>query len=174
MYRAGLFFIFIAMLSSASKAFSTPARALIQNRARPSIVSRFMSTEGSGETIVDICKGKIMKALETDEVTVTGELEKVIFIKCWVTLSSTKYLHWRVLISNIPKVHMMIQMDPIFLWLWLVKSLKEREQFKDNKWFTRHSGMSWKDLTLQYMPLMQWFVKLQQKCELNCFDILIK
>lgn len=94
MYRAGLFFIFIAMLSSASKAFSTPARALIQNRARSSIVSRFMSTEGSEETIVDICKGKIMKALETDEVTVTGELQKIIFTgKFWLSLNPTNFIH---------------------------------------------------------------------------------
>ena len=99
MYRTGLFFIFIAMLSSASKAFSTPARALIQNRARSSIVSRFMSTEGSEETIVDICKGKIMKALETDEVTVTGEF--VIFTgKMLVDFKLPKIFHWRVLISN--------------------------------------------------------------------------
>ncbi|GFH43688.1 hypothetical protein CTEN210_00161 [Chaetoceros tenuissimus] len=79
------------MLSSASKAFSTPARALIQNRARSSIVSRFMSTEGSGETIVDICKGKIMKALETDEVTVTGAYDDPNGSHISVTVVSEKF-----------------------------------------------------------------------------------
>ena len=64
-----------SMLTSAARAFSVPARALTQ-RTLPSVtfgVRSMSSTTGESETsIVDICKEKIVKALETDDVTVTG------------------------------------------------------------------------------------------------------
>mmetsp|Transcript_25174 Transcript_25174/g.38449 ORF Transcript_25174/g.38449 Transcript_25174/m.38449 type:complete len:133 (-) Transcript_25174:1093-1491(-) len=75
MFRLGLYLIVaITMFSSVCRAFSTPAVARGMNRmAKPSFIARSMSTTGEAETsIVDVCKGKISKALETDDVTVTG------------------------------------------------------------------------------------------------------
>mmetsp|Transcript_19637 Transcript_19637/g.28986 ORF Transcript_19637/g.28986 Transcript_19637/m.28986 type:complete len:134 (-) Transcript_19637:147-548(-) len=76
MYRNGIYLLFtIAMLSSAARAFSTPARSLATNRSVKSIsfLVRSMSTTEEGDTsIVDRCKDKIMKHLDTEDVTVTG------------------------------------------------------------------------------------------------------
>jgi len=79
MFRLGLYLIVaITMFSSVCRAFSTPAVARGMNRmAKPSFIARSMSTTGEAETsIVDVCKGKISKALETDDVTVTGKRSK--------------------------------------------------------------------------------------------------
>lgn len=78
MYRNGIHLLFtIAMLSSAARAFSTPARSLAINRSvkSTSFFVRSMSTTEEGEnSIVDRCKDKIVKALGTEDVTVTGVL----------------------------------------------------------------------------------------------------
>jgi len=63
---------------SAARAFSTPCRAMANRgfsaKLKPaSFVARSMSTtEGDETSIVDTCKEKIVKALETDDVKVTG------------------------------------------------------------------------------------------------------
>lgn len=73
MHRNGI--LIFAMLTSAARAFSFPARALAHKSVIPnkSFFVRSMSSSGGSETsIVDICKDKISKALGTEEVTVTG------------------------------------------------------------------------------------------------------
>ena len=73
MHRNGI--LIFAMLTSAARAFSFPARSLAHKSVIPnkSFFVRSMSSSGGSETsIVDICKDKISKALGTEEVTVTG------------------------------------------------------------------------------------------------------
>ena len=66
------------MLSSTVRAFTSTSRlsnSLIQKSKKFHAVhatSRFMSTADGETSVVDTCKDKIMKALETDDVTVTG------------------------------------------------------------------------------------------------------
>lgn len=69
--------LIFAMLSSAVKSFSVPPRAIFRksNICNKVYFVRSMSSYGGSETsIVDVCKEKISKALETDDVTVTGKL----------------------------------------------------------------------------------------------------
>ena len=80
-----LILLVLAMLSSVVVAFTSHAKSGIVTRAnvvtRPVFV-RFLSTGANeGEaTIVDICKKKIMNALETNDVIVTGVCKAVFFV----------------------------------------------------------------------------------------------
>ena len=70
--------LLVTMLSSAARAFSSTSRfghSFLRKsktcNTHP-LVTRFMSTTDGEASIVDTCKEKLMKALETDDVTVTG------------------------------------------------------------------------------------------------------
>ena len=70
--------LLVIMLSSTVRAFTSTSRlsnSLLKKSKKFNAVhvtSRFMSTTDGETSIVDTCKAKIMKALETDDVTVTG------------------------------------------------------------------------------------------------------
>jgi hypothetical protein len=67
-------FLIITMFSAAARAFLlTSARP---NASRlPYVVARGMSSSGGADTsIVDVCKQKIVDALETEKVEVTGNV----------------------------------------------------------------------------------------------------
>ena len=71
----------VIMISASVRAFTTRSPAFTGLKSRigtPSqiLVTRSMSTPESpdgGPSIVDVCKGKISKLLETDDVKVTGK-----------------------------------------------------------------------------------------------------
>ena len=67
--------LLVIMISASVRAFSTKAPAAFSRLASSQpVMTRFMSTEGGdgGPAIVDICKDKISKLLETENVKVTG------------------------------------------------------------------------------------------------------
>mmetsp|Transcript_15976 Transcript_15976/g.30128 ORF Transcript_15976/g.30128 Transcript_15976/m.30128 type:complete len:137 (+) Transcript_15976:87-497(+) len=93
--------VVITMFSSVANAFSTHAKSVVR-RAPNSVVKpptfvRWMSVTKEGETtIVDVCKAKIMKALETDNVTVTGAYDDPNGSHISVTVVSDKFQGKRV------------------------------------------------------------------------------
>uniref|UniRef100_A0A7S2S243 BolA-like protein n=1 Tax=Eucampia antarctica TaxID=49252 RepID=A0A7S2S243_9STRA len=72
--------ILVIMISASVRAFTTRNPALSGMKSRLTstsqiLIARPMSTQDSpegGPAIVDVCKGKISKLLETDDVRVTG------------------------------------------------------------------------------------------------------
>ena len=81
MFLKPVFISVAIMLSSTVRAFtSAPATTTFGaiKRMGPSFIARSMtSTSEADTTIVSTCREKIMKALETDDVTVTGKFQHV-------------------------------------------------------------------------------------------------
>lgn len=90
------------MFSSIANAFSTHAKSFVisrtHNLVKPPVFVRLMSITSNEDetTIVDICKSKIMKALETDNVTVTGAYDDPNGSHISVTVISDKFQGKRV------------------------------------------------------------------------------
>ena len=66
--------IFLTMFSASARAFSLASARARPTAARlPFTVARMSSADGPDTSIVDICKQKIVTAMGTEKVEVTGE-----------------------------------------------------------------------------------------------------
>eukprot|EP00566_Odontella_aurita_P001229 CAMPEP_0113566666 /NCGR_PEP_ID=MMETSP0015_2-20120614/22850_1 /TAXON_ID=2838 /ORGANISM="Odontella" /LENGTH=94 /DNA_ID=CAMNT_0000468981 /DNA_START=23 /DNA_END=304 /DNA_ORIENTATION=+ /assembly_acc=CAM_ASM_000160 len=59
------------MFAAAAKAFTAAPRSVV-SRSGGRHIARFMSTDDTDSSVVDICREKISAALETTDVKVTG------------------------------------------------------------------------------------------------------